>query len=94
MDSYGFTGNPNGDSNGNDPLNPNYSFVATYSQSNPELWTSGPNFPTSYLFATFYFGDPHFSPYGIAPYDGYKWKVTCVNYDGDREVRVMYGKPQ
>ncbi len=95
VETFGFTGPTAGDQNGNDPSNPYFNppiFPPSYQQSNPAMWDSGIGFPTSYVFATFNFGDPHASPYGFAYYDGYKWKLTCTNTDGDRLVRVMYGK--
>jgi len=85
--TYGFTGNQAGD-----PSNPNYNAFAQYQET--LLWDSGLYFPTSYIFATFNFGDPLYSPYGIAPYNGYKWLLQCRNSDGDVQTKVMYGVAQ
>ena len=94
MESYGFTGHPNGDKG--DPGNPNYSSLPQYSFTpSAVLWDSnmyGP-YPTAYDFGTLYLGDPHNSPYGLAPYDGYKWRLTCSNVDGDTVKKIMYGMP-
>lgn len=86
--SYGFHGVTSRDAD-----NPNYQryspFGYTFTQSNPPLWDSGWYYPSYYQFATFSIGDPLISPYGS--YDGFKWLLTCWNYDGDSKQTVMYG---
>lgn len=87
MQSFGFTGNPVGD-----PQHPNSNYYQSFQPT--LLWDSGMYFPTSFTFARFNFGDPLNSPYGIAPYTGYKWLLQCWNYDGDWTTKVMYGVAQ
>jgi hypothetical protein len=87
VQSFGFIGNPYGDIQ-----NPNFNYYQSFQQT--FLWDSGMYFPRAYLFATFNFRDPHNSPYGIAPFDGYKWLLQCWNYDGDWKSKVMYGVAQ
>jgi hypothetical protein len=87
VQSFGFAGNPVGD-----PDHPNSNFFQPFQQT--LLWDSGMYFPTSYNFGSFNFGDPQNSPYGLAPFHGYKWLLHCWNYDGDWKTKVMYGVGQ
>jgi hypothetical protein len=92
IESFGYTG-----AIVLDPENPNRNLNAVappYNQT--RLWSSGdyPNWPVSYEFARFYFGDPMNSPYGFAPFNGYKWKLTCAAFGDDQKTVVMYGRMQ
>jgi hypothetical protein len=66
-------------------------FPPYFQQSSPPLWDSGWYYPIYADFGTWYFGDPNSpsSPYG--QFNGYKWLLTCWNYDGDTKQTVMYG---
>ena len=92
--SYGFTGNPSLDPDFRPPLAfppPNQ----TYQQTN--LWDSlrdtGAHLANYYEFGTLNLADPHNSPYGLASFDGYKWRLTCSNND-ETNTTVMYGTMQ
>jgi Subtilase family len=98
IQSFGYTGPIT-----KDPENPNFvnnPFQDSYLQN--LLWdsyanTGGTIFPPSGGFATLYFGDTHNSPYGIANFDGYKWRLECKNSDfgtGNSKISVMYGHGQ
>lgn len=94
IQSFGYLGQPNGDLE-----HPQRSTFAQYTQT--LLWDSlvngGTNFPPSGGFAPLNFGDTHNSPYGIAYYDGYKWRLECKNNDFGTitsKVTVMYGHGQ
>ncbi len=72
------------------PGNPGYDvFPPAFSQT--LLWDSGPNFPTSYPFGTFYLGNSNTAPPPLGPYEGYKWRLACRNSEGVNKVSVMYG---
>lgn len=91
VQSFGFRGNIANDRE--KPGNPGYDvFPPAFSQT--LLWDSGPFFPTSYPFGTFYLGNPNTAAPPLGPYDGYKWRLACRNWEGDSKVSVMYGQLQ
>ncbi len=54
-------------------------------------------YPWSVGFVPFWLGDPNapVDPNPVTtPYDGYKWKLTCWNFEDEDKFDVMYGKLQ
>ncbi len=91
VQSFGTRGNIFNDSE--KPGYPGYdAFSPPFSQTT--LWDSGPYFPTSYQFGIFYLGNPNTAAPPLGPYEGYKWRLACRNWEGDYKVRVMYGRLQ
>jgi Subtilase family len=52
---------------------------------------TGANYPGSFSFGPFYFGNPVTAAPPLGSYDGYKWRLECGNVDGS-QIRWMYGK--
>lgn len=60
---------------------------------------NGYYWPTSFTFGTMYFGDPDIPNawIGFGPYNRYKWRLTCWNWDGgqyESKSVIMYGQGQ
>jgi Subtilase family len=89
--SYGFTGSQYRDIESPQYVVNNINNLPGFVQSNPALWNSGVYFPTSYTFATFYFGNPVTAAPPFGSFQGYKWKLTCRNSD-ESKTTVMYGQ--
>lgn len=91
VQSFGFHGSTRKNQEPGNPFvplgdEPPYSEVLLWDSNNVGMHD------TSYVFATLYFGDPHNSPYGIASYDGYKWRLTCVDATSSgSQTKIMYG---
>ena len=91
VQSFGTRGNIANDRE--KPGNPGYDvFPPPFSQT--LLWDSGPNYPGSYPFGTFYPGNSNTAAPPLGPYEGYKWRLACRNSEGTSKVSVMYGKSQ
>jgi hypothetical protein len=68
-----------------------YGYLYHPNWSRTLLWESGPYYPTSLNYGTFYLGNPQTAAPPLGPYHGYYWELRCWNNDGGQRYATMYG---